>query len=287
MNDVKMIEVLAAGLLTTVQDLGRFGYAALGVGRSGAADLASHRLANRLVGNAEGAATLEATFGGLRLRAHADLLVAITGAPAPVYVGSAQQGGNAPFRLPAGAELRLGSPATGLRSYVAVRGGIGCDPVLGSRSRDVLAGLGPPPLRAGEFLSVAADTAADPVVDVAPVETPSVEPVLRIAPGPRQDWFTAPAWSTLLSSAYTTSPDSNRIGVRLSGPALERRTPGELPSEPIVPGAVQVPASGQPLVFLADHPVTGGYPVIGVVRRADLGMAAQLRPGQLVRFTAR
>jgi len=279
-----MIEILAPGPLATVQDLGRPGHAALGVGRSGAADVGSHRLANRLVGNADRAATIEATFGGLWLRAGTDLLVAVTGAPAPVFLESVEYGGNAPLRLPAGTELRLGTPKTGLRSYLAVRGGIGCEPVLGSRSTDLLSGLGPPRLRPGDTVALGTDVETDPVVDVAPVAGQPAEPVLRIAPGPRLDWFRPDAWTTLLASAYTVSPDGNRIGVRLIGPALDRAVRHELPSEPIVPGAIQVPAGGQPLVFLADHPVTGGYPVIGVVARADLGAAAQLRPGQHVRF---
>jgi len=282
-----MIDILAPGPLATVQDLGRPGYADLGVGRSGAADLPSHRLANRLVGNAEQAATVEATLGGLRLRAGADLLVAVTGAPAAIFIGTVEYGGNAPLRLPAGAELRLGAPRSGLRSYLAVRGGVDCEPVLGSRSTDLLAGLGPAPLREGDVLAVGGSTETDPVVDVAPVASPQDEPLLRIRSGPRREWFAAGAWTTLLTSAYTVSSDSNRIGVRLTGPVLDRAVHAELPSEPIVLGAIQVPTNGQPLVFLADHPVTGGYPVIGVVHRADIGLAAQLRPGQRVRFAGR
>jgi biotin-dependent carboxylase-like uncharacterized protein len=281
-----MIEVIAPGPLATVQDLGRPGYAEVGVGRSGAADLLSHRLGNRLVGNAEHAATVEVTFGGLRIRVRADLLIAVTGAPAPVFVQSVQYGGNAPLRVPAGVELRLGTPQAGLRSYLAVRGGIACEPVLGSRSTDLLSGLGPAPLRAGDTLAVGEDSDAAPIVDVAPVPGYQDEPVLRIRPGPRRDWFTPEAWAMLLDSPYTVTPDGNRIGVRLSGPPLGRAVQAELPSEPLVLGAIQVPANGQPLVFLADHPVTGGYPVIGVVCRADVGRAAQLRPGQRVRFAA-
>lgn len=282
-----MIDIAAPGPLATIQDLGRPGYAALGVGRSGAADSASHRLANRLVGNAEHAATIEATFGGLRLRSATDVLVAVTGADLVVSVDGAEHAVNAPVRVPAGAELCLGTPIQGLRSYVAIRGGVAVEPVLGSRSTDLLSGLGPPPLRAGDCLEVDDAVQTDPVVDVAPVAVLSAEPVVHIRPGPRRDWFTPAAWATLTGSAYTVSPDSNRIGVRLTGPALDRAVTAELPSEPIVAGAVQVPANGQPLVFLADHPVTGGYPVIGVLRRADLGLVAQLRPGQTVRFDGR
>lgn len=281
-----MIEILAHGPLSTVQDLGRFGYAALGVTRSGAADLRSHRLANRLVGNAEHAATIETTFGGLELRAGTELVVAVTGATAPVLLDGADVGTNAPLAVGGGVRLRIGTPTAGLRCYVAVRGGIDVPAVLGSRSTDLLSGLGPAPLRAGDTVPVGALVAGAPLVDVAPVPALPVEPVLRIRPGPREDWFTPEAVQAMCGAAYEVSPDSNRIGLRLSGPALERGDKRELPSEPVVAGAVQVPPDGQPVLFLADHPVTGGYPVIAVVRRADLDLAAQLRPGQRLRFAA-
>lgn len=279
-----MIAVLATGPLATVQDLGRPGWAHLGVGRSGAADLASHRLANRLVGNAEGAATIETTFGGLRLRSDLDLLVAVTGASSPVTVAGAPQALNAPLRLAGGDELAVGVPERGLRGYLAVRGGLAVEPVLGSRSTDLLSGIGPAVLRAGDRLPVGSAAVSDPVVDLAPVPAPEDEPVLRVQPGPRHDWFDARAWPVLLNTAWSVTQDANRVGVRLDGPALVPEVDGSLPSEPLVPGAVQVPLRARPLIFLADHPVTGGYPVLGVVRRADLGAAAQLRPGQRVHF---
>ncbi|MEU1390365.1 MULTISPECIES: biotin-dependent carboxyltransferase family protein [unclassified Nonomuraea] len=274
-----MIEVIAPGPYATVQDLGRPGLAHLGVPRSGAADAPSLRLANRLVGNREDAAGIEVTFGLARLRFHEGAWAALTGAPAQARMG-------VPFWVPPGGELRLGAPEWGLRTYVAVRGGIAVEPVLGSRSTDSLSGLGPEPLRAGALLPVGGFVAEEISVDLAPPPGPAPA-VLRVLAGPRDDWFVPGALEALCGGPYAVSQDSNRVGVRLHGPELTRARKGELPSEGMVTGAVQVPPSGQPIVFLADHPPTGGYPVIAVVRQADLPVAAQLRPGDEVRFTTR
>jgi biotin-dependent carboxylase-like uncharacterized protein len=272
------LEVVRPGFMTTVQDLGRPGHAALGVGRSGAADRGSFRLANRLVGNDPGAAALEVTLGGLVLRASSVTTVAVTGAACPVSPG----GMNAPITLWPGDELVLGTASAGLRCYVAVRGGIDVPPVLGSRSTDTLGKLGPPPLAAGMLLPVGPRPLGFPVVDLAPRAALPADPVLRVTPGPRRDWFAAP--DELLSTVYTVSPDSDRVGIRFTGPTLARARHDELPSEACVPGSVQVPPSGRPILFHADHPTTGGYPVIAVVEEEDLDLAAQLRPGQTVRF---
>ena len=282
-----MLTVLAPGPLTTVQDAGRAGWASVGVPRSGAADRPSADLANRLVGNRPGAAVLEVTAGGLRVRAERTLFVCVTGAPAPVVVDGRPAPFAAPTTLPAGAVLGLGIPRTGLRSYVAVRGGIDVPPVLGSRSTDTLSGLGPVPLTAGARLPVGAEAGEEPLVDVAPVGAPPDRPVLRVLPGPRRDWLADDAWAALVGAPWHVSPDSDRVGLRLSGPALGRARREELPSEGLVPGALQVPPDGAPVLFLADHPVTGGYPVLAVVVTADLGVAAQLRPGDVVRFRGR
>ncbi|MBB5785214.1 5-oxoprolinase subunit C family protein [Nonomuraea jabiensis] len=275
-----MIEVVAAGPYASVQDLGRPGLAHLGVPRSGAADAPSLRLANRLVGNPEGLAGIELTFGMARLLFHDGAWVALAGAPVDSPAGM-----GAPFWVAKGAELRLGMPEWGLRTYVAVRGGIAVAPVLGSRSTDSLSGLGPEPLRAGTLLPMGRPEGVIPV-DLAPPPGPRPA-VLRVTPGPRDDWFVPDALAGLCARPYSVSQDSNRVGVRLSGAELVRAKEGELPSEGMVTGAIQVPPSGQPIVFLADHPPTGGYPVIGVVREADLPVAAQLRPGDEVRFTVR
>jgi biotin-dependent carboxylase-like uncharacterized protein len=279
-----VLTVLAAGPLATVQDLGRSGHAAIGVPRSGAADAAASGLANRLVGNSPAAATIEVTAGGLRLRAERTVLVAVTGAPVPVTVDGRAAPFDAPLTLVPGAQLALGVPPVGLRSYVAVRGGIDVRPVLGSRSTDTLSGLGPAPLSAGDRLPVGVLQAEEPFVDVAPIRQPSARPVLRVLPGPRRDWLDPAAWTALTTGEWTVTADSNRVGLRLAGPQLTRARVDELPSEGLVPGALQVPPDGAPVLFLADHPVTGGYPVLAVVRTADLPAAAQVRPGDVVLF---
>jgi biotin-dependent carboxylase-like uncharacterized protein len=295
-----VIEVVSPGPLTTVQDLGRPGHAALGVGRSGAADRASLRRANRLVGNPEGAAALELTMGGLRVRFSAGARVALAGAPCPLRAGDRSPAMDEPFELAAGDELRVRPPAWGLRTYLAVTGGIAADPVLGSRSTDTLSGLGPAPLRAGHELVVGTGgelvvgaggepvvgTGGEPVVGAGgePVDASS-PPALRVLAGPRQDWFVAGALDTLCAAEWTVTPRSDRVGLRLDGPRLERAERGELPPEGMVEGALQVPPDGRPVLFLADHPVTGGYPVIAVVAEADVALAAQARPGSALRFT--
>ncbi|WP_250564266.1 biotin-dependent carboxyltransferase family protein [Sphaerisporangium fuscum] len=279
--------------MATVQDLGRPGLAHLGVGRSGAADRGALRLANRLLANPEDAAALEITLGGLKVRAHGDLLVALAGAPCPATVtdvaGRARAiGHQALERLPDGATLRLGVPRRGLRTYLAVRGGLDVPEVLGSRATDIMAGLGPGRPEPGQLLPVGPPPTVFPLVDLAPVpELRPAEPVLTIMPGPRDDWFTPEALRVLCAEPYEVTADSNRVGMRLRGPRLERARDGELPPEGMVPGALQVPPSGQPTLFLADHPVTGGYPVIAVVCEADVDRAAQVRPGQRIRFRPR
>ncbi|WP_283139716.1 biotin-dependent carboxyltransferase family protein [Rhizohabitans arisaemae] len=278
---MKGLEVLSPGPLTTIQDLGRPGLGALGVGVSGAADRASFRLANRLVANPEGAAGLEITLGGLVVRARGPLTVAVTGAACP---GTAV---NSVVRLPDGAVLRLGEPGSGLRTYLAVRGGIDVPSVLGSRSTDMLSGIGPDPVRAGAFLPVGPPPRSWPQVDAAPRQDIPTTIVLRVVPGPRDDWFTPDGVAVLCERPYTVSADSNRVGLRLRGAALTRSRAGELPTEGMVPGALQVPPSGQPTLLLVDHPVTGGYPVIGVVVTEDVDLAAQVRPGALISFQLR
>lgn len=280
------LEVLSPGVLTTVQDLGRPGLGALGVGHSGAADVPALRLANRMLGNPASAAALEVTFGGLEVVARGGVTVIVTGAPCPVAVDDRQVGAYAVVWVPDGATLRLEQPLSGLRSYLAVRGGIDVPPVLGSRCTDTLAALGPAPLVAGDRLPIGRTTAAHPGVDVVPVQVPEAGDVnLHVVDGPRADWFTEAARAALVSDFYEVTADSNRVGSRLSGPVLERARDDELPSEGMVCGALQVPPSGQPTLFLADHPVTGGYPVIAVVVPADVPRAAQVRPGQRITFT--
>ncbi|MGW0533693.1 5-oxoprolinase subunit C family protein [Streptomyces sp. NPDC003032] len=276
--------VVRAGVLTTVQDLGRPGHAHLGVPRSGALDPPAARLVNRLVGNAPDAAVLETTLNGCAVRPRRPVTVAVGGAPCPVTVDGRPAPWGAPVRVPAGALLDIGTALSGVRCYVAFDGGVAVEAVLGSRSTDLLSGLGPPPLVDGAVLPLGTRSGTHACVDAVPQPAPPRELVLRVTLGPRTDWFTRAALDTLTTRAYRVSSASNRIGLRTEGPALERAVQGELPSEGMVLGAVQVPPDGRPVVFLADHPTTGGYPVVAVVREADLAAAAQALPGTPVRF---
>ncbi len=281
----RAVELLRTGPLTTIQDEGRPGRAALGVSASGAVDREAYGLANRLVGNRQGAAVLELTLGALELRARGRLTIAVTGAMAPVRVAGQTVDTHVAVDVPDGATVTFGPPPTGLRSYVAVRGGVETEPVLGSRSTDVLAGLGRP-LEDGDVLPIGSATRGPvPAVDVAPVRAlPEGDVELRVLLGPRDDWFTGDALRLLREEPFVVASDSNRVGMRLDGPTLDRSRDDELPSEGTVAGAVQVPPGGQPVLFLADHPVTGGYPVIAVVLSVDLPLAGQARPGQRLRF---
>jgi biotin-dependent carboxylase-like uncharacterized protein len=265
-----MIEVLAPGLLTTVQDLGRPGWAHVGVPPSGAADRDALELGNRLVGNPPGAAALEATLIGPRLRFRRHLLVALTGAVREPVVADVE------------GELDVGELVGGARAYVCIRGGIEVEPVLGSRSTDLLTGLGPPPLRAGEVLAVGGEPVTLPVTSEPAPRAP--RPV-RVIAGPRDDWFVPTALDLLTAAAWRVTPAANRVGIRLAGPRLERTTADELLSEPLVTGAIQVPPNGQPILLLNDHPTTGGYPVIATVVHEDLPRAGQLRPGDTITFS--
>jgi biotin-dependent carboxylase-like uncharacterized protein len=287
------VTVVHVGYGVTTQDLGRPGFSDMGLGAAGAADRGAAALANRMVGNRPGAAVLEAVLGSVALRTDAHVVAAVTGAAGPVDVERADGTvrGAAPYEvlmLEPGDVLHLGIPGTGLRSYVAVRGGFAVEPVLGSRSWDSLAQLGPAPLRVGDVLPVGDEADAWPVVDaVAPPSTPewSGPVVLDVVPGPRDDWF-SPEWrSTLTGQDHVVSADSDRVGVRTTAATpLVRAVTGELPSEGVETGSLQVPPEGSPVLFLADHPVTGGYPVVAVLTPASVERAAQLRPGDVVRF---
>ncbi|MFF2504648.1 biotin-dependent carboxyltransferase family protein [Streptomyces sp. NPDC058067] len=276
--------VVRAGALTTIQDAGRTGHAHLGVPRSGALDAPAMRLANRLLGNPADAAVLETTLTGCALRPDRAVTVVVGGAPCPVTVDGTPVPWGAPVRVPAGAVLDAGTAASGVRSYVAVAGGITVEPVLGSRSTDLLSGLGPAPLGDGDMLPVGSPGPCPPLPPAAPWPAPPAALTLPVRLGPRADWFTAGALRTFTAAAYRVSAHSNRIGLRTEGPSLERELTGELASEGMVLGAVQVPPDGRPVVFLHDHPTTGGYPVIGVVPEAALAGAAQATPGTLLRF---
>ncbi|MCZ4519780.1 biotin-dependent carboxyltransferase family protein [Rhodococcus ruber] len=282
---MRALTVLRTGPLCTVQDRGRPGHASIGVGRSGAADLLSHDAANRLVGNDSHAATLEVTFGGLNLRAEFDALVAVTGARATCRIDGTEQGLYSTLVIRAGQELELSAPTWGLRSYLAVRGGIDVPVVLGSRSTDTMSSIGPAALSLGTALPVGNDKSCWPAADFG--VPPTIREALHITFGPRDNWFTERARSLLLEQPWTVTQDSDRVGIRLDGAEpLTRAIDDELSSEGMVLGSLQVPPSGQPVLFLADHPVTGGYPVIAVVTAGAMSAAAQLTPGSRVHFRA-
>jgi biotin-dependent carboxylase-like uncharacterized protein len=266
------LTVRAAGPLTTVQDRGRRGLAHLGVPLAGPLDRPAAELANRLVGNGPDAALLEVTLGGFVAQPEHGLWVAVTGA------GREHAGAE---WVAAGAELVVEPPAEGVRSYVAVAGGIEVEPVLGSRATDTLAWVGPPRVTDRTELPVGPASGEPRPLDTP--RPPSPGP-LRLFPGPHAAFFEEGALAAVCAAAYAVRPESNRVGLRLSGPAVARADEAELPSEGMVLGAVQVPPDGQPVVLLADHPPTGGYPVIGVVHPDDLWQCGQLRPGETVRF---
>jgi len=292
------LTVVDPGMQSLLQDLGRAGHGDLGVAFSGAADKDAARQANRLVGNAPGEAVVETLLGGLSLTARGLQVLALTGAEARSEVTDAagtvlrRPVPRTPFALRDGETLTVQEPAAGLRTYVALRGGIEACVDLGSRSTDVMSGIGPAPLTAGDELVRREDPGHGLVGDAeAPLRrTPRAgdTAVLRITLGPRDDWFDQATVDLLTGQEWEVTGESNRIGVRLAAPedgrALTRVKEGELASEGVVSGALQVPPSGLPVLFLADHPVTGGYPVIAVVVREDLGAAAQLPPGARVRL---
>lgn len=300
--------VLRAGPSALVQDLGRPGHASLGVTASGVADRAAAATALRAVGTDPAAAVLEVLLGGLTVRTDTPAVVAVTGAEGVVVVvtpgGSRRTAATGEvLRLEAGSTLEIGRPSSGVRGYLAVRGGIDVPAVMGSRSRDTLAGLGPPPVRAGDVLGVG-DLVVGPwsegwhpavggalpggalhggALDGGGARGEAVV-ALDILPGPRDDLFPDAAWDALAATGHV-SGHADRVGVRID-PArpVRRLIGGEIPSEGMVRGAVQIPADGAPVVFGPDHPVTGGYPVIGVLTARSADAITQLLPGTPVRF---
>ena len=280
----------SAGALLLVQDSGRAGLLGQGVSPSGFADAASATRANRLVGNPEGAAMLESLLGGVEFEAvGAEVTIAVSGVEAQIEVevhGVAHAvSTESPIAVPAGGVLRIGQCTAGLRAMIAVRGGIDAPPVLGSRSSDTLAGLGPVPVTAGDRMRIGSAATAWPVVEYAVVQPPPSTAetlVLEFRWGPRDDRLTSAGRAALLDHRVV-SARANRVGVRLDGAAIGT-VPEPLPSEPTVAGAIELPTDGIPFVLGRDHPVTVGYPVVGVVDAASLNRLMQARPGTPVRF---
>jgi KipI family sensor histidine kinase inhibitor len=299
------LRILSPGLQSLIQDLGRPGHAGLGVSSAGALDRGSLRRANRIVGNQPSAAVVESVAGGLRVQAVGDQVLAVTGAPAALTVvtpsnvpdgdtddddGQSGQVREVPmataFALLDGEILTIGAPERGFRSYLAIRGGAGADAVLGSRSTDTMSGIGPAPLAVGQLLPAGLATSSNVVgnPELQPEFPAAGVTVLDIVPGPRDDWFDAAALESLCAQDWLVTPRSNRVGMRLAGEPLSRSREGELASEGTMAGALQIPPEGQPVLFLADHPITGGYPVIGVVVDHQLDLAAQIPIGGSIRF---
>lgn len=300
------ITVRSAMLPALLQDLGRSGHAHMGVAPSGAMDRSALQAANGAVGNPPGSPCLEIALGNFAFEASEDIVVALAGAPAPMTVQRAsgeslEATALQPIRLGPGDRVKIGYPARGVRSYLAVRGGFEVPRVLGSASRDTLAALGPEPVVKGSVLMVGrgatpvAGPGTAPGASVAegggdesraaalPASGDTVE--LDVSIGPRADWFSDGSIAVLLGQPWQVTPQSSRVGIRLKGAQeLQRRSTTELPSEGIVRGAIQVPHDGQPVLLLADHPLTGGYPVIGVVAEHHLDLAGQIPPGAKIRF---
>ncbi|MGI6796438.1 biotin-dependent carboxyltransferase family protein [Gordonia sp. PS3] len=284
------LSIEAPGPLATVQDFGRPGLAHLGVPRSGAADLPSLAQANRLVGNPEDAAAIEVTLGGWAARATGRMLIAVTGPAVSLTVDGIEVGSHSVVAVHDGGMIRIHTPSRGCRNYLAVRGGFDVPAELGSRSTDTLSGLGPAPLRAGDVLTVGTCEDDWPATSLAPVGSIADIVELVAAPGPRDDRLVDVG--VLGTGRWRVAPASNRVGVRLdrahSAPPLEHRSDlPEMRSEGVPLGGVQIPPSGQPVIFLADHPVTGGYPVVAVLNPESVWRAAQLTAGDEVRFVLR
>jgi antagonist of KipI len=290
------VEVIKPGLLTTLQDAGRPGLAHLGIGRAGAFDAPALRIANALCGNPRDTCALEITLLGPTLRFHRDAWIAITGAPLPLRIAGADRPTWSPVFVATGATVELGAMRSGYRSYLAVGGGFAVGPVLGSRSQDINAALGPMdgrPLRAGDLLPFAESrNAAHGVtaapkwqIDPRPWFAPDVDAPLRLLSASHVDALTTLSHKLLFSDAFKVLPESNRVGIRLAGPVLESTTPIEMVSEGCIPGLLQLPPSGQPVAFGPECPVSGGYPRIGQIAAVDVPRLAQRRPGDALRFT--
>jgi antagonist of KipI len=290
-DNLLAVTVIRPGLLTTVQDTGRWGHQSLGVPVGGALDATALRAANAAVDNRPDAAALEVTLAGCELRFDRACAAAVSGADLGVELDGRPMPLDTPVRCAEGAHLRFTERRAGARAYLAFRGGVDVPAVLGSRSTDLNAGFGGfggRALRAGDRLGTIAEddrVAAEPVKSAVGSRPTQVPPRLRVLPGPHEDWFDADALAVLERTRFTVTPQSNRIGYRLASPvALSRSRDGEMISDATVAGGIQVPPDGQPILLMADRQVTGGYPILATVITADLPLAAQLAPGDGVTF---
>jgi len=289
------LHIRSAVMPVLLQDEGRQKVAALGVSRSGALDRRALHLANEMVGNQRELAALEIRLGPTRISTDLPVTLALTGAASEVSIHSPIRGlvsvdVSLPFALDPGEELTIALPRRGVCSYLARRGGFGSAPELGSQSRDTLAHLGPEPLNSGDVVELG-DHLPIGAVASSPVTQPALPAAgdvveLEVTLGPRTEWFDEASVRTFLSTEWEVGAALSRVGMRLSGPVLTRAIKGELPSEGVIAGSIQVVGAGLPLVFLADHPVTGGYPVIATLTPAALERISQVPPGAKLRFTA-
>jgi biotin-dependent carboxylase-like uncharacterized protein len=290
------LRVIEAGPMTSVQDLGRPGFAASGVARSGAADTLSLRIGNRLLGNDENAAALELTLVGGLFRFESPTLICLAGTPAP---GACIFSGDRPRPLEpwrpapvgAGERVRIGRLAGGARSYLCLAGGVRTEPVLGSRSTHPAGGLGNPgrPLRPGDHVETGDPAPGLTVTSLAGAPRAEAERrlarrTLRVVPGAHHPVFDHAAVHALTRADFRVHPHSDRVGLRLEGPALPTPCGGRLASEGMIPGSIQVPPGGGPIVLATDAPTTGGYPVIACIIAADLPALGQRAPRDGIRF---
>jgi len=282
------LHIVKPGLLTTVQDLGRFGHQASGVPVAGPMDGFSHRVANQLVGNDVAAATLEITLIGPEFVVEADTTIAIAGALFEVTCDDRPVSSGASFTVQKGQRIKFGRILQGARTYLAVAGGFQTEPVLGSRATHLVSrmgGLGGRALVSGDRVPIRSGLPLRPQRKSPGMMLPSKgRALLRVIAGPQADWFGADALKTIAGVSFRISPQSNRMGYRLQGPPLVRSSEGELISEPLGIGAIQVPAAGEPILLMADRQTAGGYPKIAYVITADLPLAGQLAPGDFIEF---
>jgi len=283
------VSVIKPGMLTTVQDAGRWGYQARGVPVAGPMDPVSHRLANSLVGNGRNAALLEITLIGPELEFEDERLVAITGAQFELWLDGRQAPSQAPFTVCAGSRLRFGSRQLGARAYLAVSGGIAVPETLGSRSTHLVSamgGVGGRALVGGDRLPLGNPSPQGPALaphdPIAPL--PDRHATLRVLPGPQVDYFTPDALDVLQSAPYVVAGNSDRMGFRLQGPRLTHARGADIISDATPLGVLQIPASGQPILLMADRQTTGGYPKIATVIAADMAVAGQLAPDDTITF---
>jgi antagonist of KipI len=281
------LTVIRPGMLTTVQDLGRWGHQDAGVPVAGPMDAYSHRLANRLAGNDDGAAALEITLLGPDLQAHGDVTCAVAGATFALTVDSSPVEMHRAFTLRAGQHLRFGARTAGARATLAVRGGFSLAPVFGSRATSLISRMGPfegCALRAGDVLPVGAGPLTARTAG-RPLRLPAGGATLRVILGPHEAMFTREGLAVLLGERFVVTPQSNRMGYRLEGPRIAHAAGADILSDGTPIGSLQVPASGQPILLMADRQTTGGYPKIATVITADLPLAGQLAPGDWIAFT--